>query len=114
MQPSLLGTPFADSLCLAMPLSGFPSEIISFIYEDSGLSYGLAFHPEGLDEWARSLPVKPCDGVLYRLEEIGDAIAEYGFPANCYEAEIWDDAPLEKYRQEVRRRTQHANRARVR
>lgn len=104
MRPSLAGTPFDDSMCLEMPLSEFPSDVISFTYEDSVLSYGLALHPEGLDEWARSLPVKPCHGVLYLLEEIENAIKQHGFPANCYEAQIWDDAPLEKYRQEIERR----------
>jgi len=101
MQPSLVGTPFADSMCLEMPLREFQSDIISFTYEDSGLSYGLVFHPQGLEEWARRLPVKPCHGVLYRLEDLEEAIAQHGFPANCYEAQVWDDEPLEKYRHQI-------------
>ena len=103
IMPVEFGTPFADSMCLEMLLSDFPSEIISFTYEDSALSYGLVFHPEGLDAWARRMPAKPCHGVLYRLEELEKAIEEYGFPANCYEAQIWDDAPLDKYRQGITR-----------
>ena len=101
MRAGLVGTPFADSMCLEMPLSEFRSEIISFTYEDSALSYGLVFHPEGLEAWARSMPVKPCHGVLYRVEELEKAIEEHGFPANCYEAQIWDDAPLDKYRRAI-------------
>ena len=111
--PRLAGTPFADAMCIEMGLTEFLSGTISFTYEDSCISYGLAFHPEGLSEWAQRLPVKPCHGVLYRLEELGAAIEEHGFPANCYEAQIWDDAPLEKYRQEIERRRQQPDRTRL-
>jgi len=106
MQPSLAGTPFGGSACLEMPLAEFPSETISFTYEDSCISYGLVFHPQGLGEPVRGLPVKPCHGVLYRLEELGEVIEKHGFPANCYEAQIWDDAPLGRYRREIERRQQ--------
>jgi len=106
MRPSLAGTGFADSMCLEMALSDFPSDIISFTYEDSCLSYGLVFHPEGLEEGTRGWPVVPGYGVLFRLEELGDAIGKYGFPANCYEAQIWDDAPLREYRRKIKARQQ--------
>lgn len=88
---------------VAIPLGAFPSEVISFTYPDSWVS----FVGERLS--GEPLPRFPYHGRIYRLDELESLVREHGLPGERWrteeqrrmetyiEAQIWDDLPLREY-----------------
>lgn len=88
---------------VTIPLSAFSSDIISFTYPDSWVSFAgemLSGEP---------LPGFPYHGQVYRLDELESLAREYGLPGERWrteeerrmetyiEAQIWDDAVIARF-----------------
>ncbi len=95
-----------ESKSVRIPLLAIPSDVVSFTYTDSWYSY--------IDKDLNGNPVprKPQYEMVYRLEELDDLFAEYGWPGQRWkrwrkepqfkydyyvEAQVWVDEPLRPY-----------------
>jgi len=88
---------------LRVPLAEIPSQWISFTYTDSWCAY--------VDQDLRGnpLPRKPQYGTVYRLDELPELFARYGWPGERWqsepewehdvyvEAQVWSDEPLRRH-----------------
>jgi hypothetical protein len=99
-----------DLYKVEIPLSSIPSEFISFTYPDSMISFALA-----AGTWYRSeLCGKPCNGKVFRLEDLAGLIEAYGYPGDRWrtepaarydyyiEAQVWDESVVVPYRGRAR------------
>ena len=92
------------SLCI--PLSAIPSCVLSFTYTDSWYAY------MDKDLNGNPIPRKPQYEMVFRLEELEDLFATYGWPGERWkrwrkepefefdyyvEAQIWSEEPLRPY-----------------
>jgi hypothetical protein len=86
---------------VAVPLRVFSCDIISFTYSDSFYTFSdKTLH-------GTLIPSALHRGRVYRLDELTDAVREFGMPPgytnpteefDAYiEAQIWDDRPLWRY-----------------
>ncbi len=85
---------------VAIPLSAFDPEVISFTYPDSWVSFA------GVMLSGESLPRFPYHGQVYRLDELESLVVEHDLPGERWqteenrrmetyiEAQIWDDAVI--------------------
>ena len=91
---------------VVIPLASIPTTVVSFTYPDSMISFLLA-----AGTWHRSeICGKPCNGRLFRLEELEGLIEAHGYPGDRWrsepaarydyyiEAQVWDAAVVEPYR----------------
>ena len=88
---------------IRIPLSHFPSTLISFTYSDSWTTY------VDRDLRGNPIPRKSQYHTVYRLEELDSLFKTYGWPGDRWktdpdwehdiyvEAQIWSDEPLRAY-----------------
>ena len=93
---------------VVIPLSKLDSDIVSFTYPDSGISFYFAIKTA---EEARPYTHlrKPFHEQVFRIEELESLVAEYGLPRERWredetykyhyyiEAQIWDDESLRAF-----------------
>ncbi len=95
---------YEEPKTIEIPLAAIPSTSISFTYPDSMMSLLIA--EDRYEPFAKFK--QPYHGEVYRLEELGDLVGEYGFPDESnpknieygnriIEAQIWDYALLAPY-----------------
>ncbi len=88
---------------VAIPLSAFDPEVISFTYPDSWVSFA------GVMLSGEPLPRFPYHGQVYRLDELEPLVAEHDLPGERWrieenrrmetyiEAQIWNDAIIGEF-----------------
>jgi hypothetical protein len=88
---------------IRVPLDRIPTHWVSFTYTDSWAAY--------VDQDLRGNPIprKPAYGTVYRLEELGEVVHNFGWPGDRWktdsewqhdvyvEAQIWSDVPLRSF-----------------
>ena len=87
---------------IRIPLSEIPPDVISFTFTDSWFSY-VEFDLNG-----EPIPRESYSEMVYRVDELNDAIDEHKWPGNknrsnrvrrdhdYIEAQVWADEPLQK------------------